>query len=191
MGVVEEPGLLQRHRVSVDEYYRMAEAGVFPPDARIELIEGEVIDMPPMNSRHYSAVLRLNRLLTHAASERAAVACQLPLGLSNRSEPEPDLLLLAPRADDYVYAKPTAEDVLLLIEVSDTTARYDRRIKVPLYARHGVTEVWIVDLDEGVLRFFRQPSGDRYLETTTAETPGLTPVAALPGLMVDLSGLLQ
>ena len=191
MGVVEEPGLLQRHRVSVDEYYRMAEAGVLPPDARVELIDGEVIDMPPMNSRHYSAVLRLNRLLTRAASERATVACQLPLGLSSRSEPEPDLLLLAPREDDYFGAKPTSKDVLLLIEVSDSTARYDRRIKVPLYARHGVTEVWIVDLDEGVLRFFRQPSEDRYLEITTVDAPGLTPVAALPGLMVDLSGLLQ
>lgn len=191
MGIVEEPGLLQRHRLTVDEYYRMAEAGVLAPDARVELIEGEIVDMPAMKSFHASAVGKLIPLLQLAVGSQALVWCQLPLRLDNRSEPEPDLMLVKPRADFYVGAHPTAADVLLLIEVSDTTSRYDREIKLPLYARHGVAEVWIVDLDNGVLRFFRKPSGGAYTDITATETPGMTSLPSLPGLSVDLSGLLS
>lgn len=191
MGIIEEPGLLQRHRLTVDEYYRMAEAGVLAPDARVELIEGEIVDMPAMKSLHASAVGKLGRLLHMAVGDRALVWCQLPLRLGERSEPEPDLMLLKPRSDFYADAHPTAGDVLLLIEVADTTSRYDRQIKVPLYARHGVAEVWIVDLDNGLLHFFRQPSGDDYTDITATETSGVTPLPSLPELSVDLSGLLR
>lgn len=122
MGLVEPPELLSRHRLTVDEYYRMAETGVLTADARVELIEGEIVDMAPMKSLRASVVSKLVALLTKAAADRALVWCQLPLRLSDRSEPEPDLMLLSPRADFYAEAHPTAADVLLLIEVSDTTA---------------------------------------------------------------------
>lgn len=168
----------------------MAEAGVFAPEAHVELIEGEVVDMAPMKSRHASVVARLLAALQKAAGDRALVWCQLPLHLGPRSEPEPDLMLLRPREDFYVQAHPNAGDVLLLIEVSDSTIDYDRGVKLPLYAQHGVAEVWIVDLDNNIVRFFRNGDGTAYTDITASETPRATPVAALPGMTIDLAGLL-
>jgi Uma2 family endonuclease len=190
MGIADSPAVLQRHRLTVDEYYRMGHAGVFAPDARVELIEGEVIDMAPIGTRHASAVKKLNALLSAAAGGSAIVAVQDPLRLSDASEPEPDLMLLRPRADFYAHAHPGPADVLLLIEVSDTTVAYDRGIKLDLYAKHRVAEVWIVDLDNNVVRFFRHGDGMAYTDITASETPRATPVAALPGVTIDLSGLL-
>jgi Uma2 family endonuclease len=191
MGNADSPAVLQRHRLTVEEYYRMAEAGVLAPDAQVELIEGEVVDMAPMKSRHASVVGRLLALLQKAAGDQALVWCQLPLHLDARSEPEPDLMLLRPRADFFAQAHPTADDVLLLIEVSDSTLSYDRGVKLPLYAKHGVAEVWIIDLDNKVVRFYRGNDGQNYTDITASETPHATPVAALPGVTIDLSGLLS
>jgi Uma2 family endonuclease len=194
MGVIEKLGdgasepLLMRHRLSVHDYRRMGEAGVFEPDARVELIEGEVIDMAPIGTRHAAMVTRLGRLL-RAAEDEAIVRVQNPIRLDDFSEPEPDLALVRHRDDFYAAAHPEAEDILLLIEVTDTSARYDREIKLPLYARHGVGEVWIVELEARLVRFFRQPDGDAYGDITATETPGRTPVAALPGVAIELSKL--
>jgi Uma2 family endonuclease len=190
MGAIETPSLLRRHLLTVDEYYRMAETGVLAADARVELIEGEIVDMAPIGTRHGSTVKRLVHLLTEAVGDRAIVAVQDPVRLSQRSEPQPDLMLLAPREDFYASAHPTAADVLLLIEVSDTTARYDRGIKLQLYARHGVSEVWIIDLDNRVLRTFRGPKDDTYTEVVETARPGLLSPQALPGVSIDASKLL-
>jgi Uma2 family endonuclease len=190
MGIADSPAVLQRHRLTVDEYHRMAEAGVLAADAHVELIEGEVVDMAPMKSRHASVVARLLAALQRAVGDKALVWCQLPLHLGPRSEPEPDLMLLRPRADFYAPAHPTADDVLLLIEVSDSTLDYDRSVKLPLYAKHRVAEVWIVDLDNNVARFFRHGDGTAYTDITASETPRATPVAALPGVTIDLANLL-
>lgn len=189
MGAIDHPPLLKRHRLTVADYYRMGEAGIFAPDARVELIEGEIIDMAPIGTRHGSTVKRLNALLVAAVGSRAIVSVQDPLRLDDLSEPEPDLMLLQARADFYAGAHPTAADVLLLIEVADTSARYDCEIKLPLYARHGVPEVWIVDLEARLVRFYRQPAGDAYVQATTTATPGRTPIAALPGTEIDLAQL--
>ncbi len=190
MGAIDELPLLQRHRLTVDEYYRMAEVGVLAPDARVELIDGEIIDMAPQKSRHASVVNELMRRLMRCAGDRALVSCQTPLRLSQRSEPGPDLMLLRPRADGYAQAHPNAADVLLLIEVADSSARYDREIKLPLYARHGVAEVWIVDLEAGLLRQRRQPAGESYAQAADTATPGAALLPGLPGADIDLSGLL-
>ena len=190
MGAIDNPPLLTRHRLSVADYYRMGEAGIFAPDARVELIEGEVIDMAPIGTRHGSAVKRLVALLTSALGARVIVAVQDPLRLNELSEPEPDLMLLKPRADFYADAHPTAADVLLLIEVADTSARYDREIKLPLYARHGVPEVWLVDLEARLLRFYSQPAGDAYAQSSTSASPGRRSIAALPGIEIDLAQIL-
>lgn len=125
-----------------------------------------------------------------AAGGRALVACQTPLRLGDRSEPEPDLMLLGSRTDRYGAEHPGAADVLLLIEVADSSPDDDQRIRLPLYARHGVAEVWIVDLLNGWIRFYRQPGDASYADITATETPGGTTVAALPGFEVDLSGVL-
>jgi Uma2 family endonuclease len=122
----------------------------------------------------------------------AVVTCQTPLRLSNRSEPEPDLMLLRPRADGYADSHPGAVDALLVIEVADSSARYDRQIKVPLYARYGVAEVWVFDLDAALLRCYRAPqAGDGYAEVNASDAPGLTPLPGLPGVSIDLQGLLR
>lgn len=191
MGAFDVP-LLARHRLSVAEYYRMAEAGIFPPDARVELIEGEVIDMAPQKSRHASVVSFLLNHLVRCAGDAGWVVCQVPLHLSENSEPEPDLMLLRPRADRYADAHPRAEDVLLLIEVADSSARYDREVKLPLYARHGVAQVWLVDLEagRGRMRFHSRLEGGEYSDISSTENPGVTPLPGLPGTTIDLGGLL-
>lgn len=193
MGVIEElPAELgvQRHRLTVEQYHRMAEAGVLAREARVELIEGVIVDMAPIGSRHAAAVKKLTALLTSAVGAQAIVSVQDPIRLGDRSEPQPDLALLRARDDFYAEATPTAADTLLVIEVAQATAAYDRQVKVPLYAQHGVPEVWIVDLDFSLVRFYRAPHGDRYTDITATETPGPTPVSMLPGVTVDLSGLL-
>ena len=190
MGAIDEPLVLQRHRITADEYQRLGAAQIIAPDARVELIEGEVIDMAPIGTRHWSTVSRLQRLLERAVGDRAVLASQSSLRLGTRSEPQPDLALFKPRDDFYATALPRAADTLLLIEVSDSTVRYDREVKLPLYARYGVAEYWIVDLEAGLLRMYREPAGERYAVSVETATPGIVRIAALPGVEFDLSGLL-
>ena len=189
MGHLEHPELLRRHRLTVDEYYRMSEVGVLPREARTELIEGEVIDLNSIGSRHARAVRFLTMALIEAAGPLALVSGQNPVRLSQHSEPVLDLALLRLRDDGYGESHPGPGDVLLIIEVADTSLEYDRRIKVPLYARHGVPEVWLLDLERRELRFFRQPVGEAYADITASESPARVPVPGLPGVSVDLSGL--
>ncbi len=190
MGALDELPLVTRHRITVTDYYRMAEVGLLAPDARVELIDGEVVDMAPIGSQHASVVARLAQQAMQLVGQRAVVWSQNPLRLDELTEPEPDLMLLAPRTDFYASAHPGPADVLLLIEVSHTSARYDREIKLPLYARHGVQEVWMVDLYAACVRFFRKPEGGQYTDITASETPGHVAVAALPGVAIDLTGVL-
>ncbi len=188
--MIDAEVVLNRHRLTVDEYHRMAEAGVLAPDARVELIEGELVDMASIGTRHAATVKRLNRLLTQAVGDRAIVSVQDPLRLSNRTETQPDLTLLKPRDDFYAETAPTGPDALLVIEVTDSNSNYDRRIKAPLYARHGVPERWIVDIDAGCVRILRAPLDGEYRDVTVLAAPGKIDVQAMPGISVDLSALL-
>ncbi len=189
MHVLEEPRI-KRHLLNVEQYHRMGELGVFAPDARIELIEGEVIEMAPMGTRHYAAVSRLTRLLTRAVGDTAIVNAQLPLRLNMMSEPEPDLSVLKPRADYYASALPTGADVFWVIEVSDSSLAYDVKVKADLYARNGVPAYWIVDLQASVLRVFSRPRDGSFADTSTIVSPAVTFLPGLDGLSVDLTGLL-
>jgi Uma2 family endonuclease len=180
----------RRHRITVDEYHRMAEVGLLAPDARVELIEGEIIDMAPIGTDHCFVVDELAELFIRAAAGKARIRVQGAVRLDRSSEPQPDVALLVPRPDQYRHAHPSPADVLLLIEVSDSTLRYDRDEKVPLYARHGIPEVWIIDLPHRELRIYRTPEGGSYLDLSVTKEPGLMSVAALPGVEVDLSGIL-
>src|SRR5688572_29078924 len=142
----------QRHRITVHDYHRMGEIGVFAPDARVELIEGEIIDMAPIGNDHQSIVDQLTRQLVTTVGEQAIVRVQGSIRLSQWSEPEPDVVLLKPRPDFYRGAEfAFGTDSLLVIEVSDTTLKYDRDIKVPLYARDGVPEAWVIDVNANAL----------------------------------------
>ena len=181
--------LYRRHRFTADEYHRMGESGLFGEDDRVELIEGEIIEMTPIGSRHAGTVKRLLQRLSQSVGTRAIVAVQDPLALATRSEPEPDIALLRPRDDFYTTSHPGPADVLLLVEVAEASLRYDREVKIPLYARHGIPAVWLVDLAGRELTAYEQPAGEGYLQTRV-----ITDLAevALPGrsdLTVDLSGL--
>jgi Uma2 family endonuclease len=151
-----------RRQFTVAEYYRMAAAGILDEDDRVELIEGEIIQMPSIGEAHASCVNRLNESLIIGAHGRAVVTVQNPLRVDDRSEPVPDLLLAHRRADFYAAAHPTPADVLLLIEVSDTTLTYDRGTKVPLYAHNGVSEIWVVDLQGQIIWVYREPTPTGY-----------------------------
>ena len=189
MGVIESPELLRRHRLTVDEYCRLTDAGVLGPEDRVELIEGEMVDMAPIGTRHALTVKELTRRLYRSVADDAVISVQDPLRVDDRSQPQPDLMILRVPADRYEQAHPAPADVWLLIEVSDTTARYDREIKVPLYARAGVQEVWVVDLEARLLRCYRGPLNGEYSHTQAAAAPGLMPLPGLPGLHIDMSGL--
>ncbi|MDQ3570631.1 MAG: Uma2 family endonuclease [Actinomycetota bacterium] len=153
-----------RHRFTVGEYHQMAEGGVFTEDDRVELLEGEIVEMAPIGSRHAACVKRIASLFHHELGERATIGVQDPVRLSEHSEPQPDVMLLRPRADYYAGSHPDPGDVLLLVEVAETTAAWDREHKLPLYASAGVTEVWIVDLAAGAVEAFRRPQGGAYRE---------------------------
>lgn len=176
--------------ITVDEYYDMAETGLLEPDARVELIEGEVVHMPSIGSLHGSTTEFLDHLLDRAVADRARVRGQLPVRLDNLSEPVPDVTVVKSRADRYALSHPTAADVLLIVEISNSTLRYDINVKVPLYARHGIPEVWIVDLKNNQLLTYRSPSEGRYRDTASTANPGKTSVPGVPDVVVDLSKLL-
>jgi Uma2 family endonuclease len=179
----------RRHRLSVDDYYRMAAAGILHGDARVELIEGEIIDMTPIGTSHGGTVNYLNRVLTESLGRQAIIAVQNPVRLGAFSEPQPDLMVLRPRGDFYRNEHPRAGDVLLLIEVADTTLRYDREVKMPLYARHGVVEVWLADLENRRLEIFRDPAPQGYRDIQPAAHLDRVPIQSLPDITLNLSEL--
>lgn len=152
----------KRHLVTAQEYLRMGATGVFAPGARLELIEGEIFEMAPIGPPHAGAVRRITRLLYERVGQDATVSVQAPFIAGQLSVPEPDLALLNPRSDDYDSAHPGREDVMLVIEVADTTLAMDLETKVPLYARGGVPEVWVVSVEERAVHVFREPGMKGY-----------------------------
>jgi len=186
MGMHMEP---QRHRITVHDYHRLAEIGVLAPDARVELIEGEIIDMAPIGNDHQSIVDQLTRILVRAAGDDAIVRTQGSIRLSQWSEPEPDVVLLKPRADFYRGEFALGTDALLVIEVSDTTLRYDRDRKVPLYARHGVPEVWVVDVVGNALLVYGDLRDGKYERHVALERPASVAVTHLSSVTLDVATL--
>jgi len=159
---------LTRHRFTVDEYHRMGEAGIFHEDDRVELIDGQVAEMTPIGPEHAACVDDLARWLTQRAGASLIVRIQNPLRLGTQDEPEPDLAVVRARPEGYRTAHPGPDDVLLVIEVADTSAHYDRQTKIPLYARAGIPEVWLVNLPAGTIEIHREPRGERYTDVRTA-----------------------
>ncbi|MBD2122706.1 Uma2 family endonuclease [Trichocoleus sp. FACHB-262] len=153
---------LLRRQFTVAKYHQMVEAGILTEDDRVELLEGEVIELWSISSRHAACVNRLTYLFHDRLRERAIVRVQNPVELSDRSEPQPDLVLLQLRPNLYEAGYPQAQDILLLVEVADTTVEFDQEIKMPLYAKSGVREVWLVDLNENAIAIYREPSLSGY-----------------------------
>ena len=153
---------LIRRCFTVAEYDRMVQAGILQEDDRVELIEGEIVEMAPIGSRHASCVDRLTQLLSDQVRLRAILRVQNPIRLGERSEPQPYIALLRPRPDFYAQAHPGPEDILLVVEVADTSAEGEREVKIPLYARAGIPEAWLVDLGGECIEVCRNPSVQGY-----------------------------
>ncbi|HEX8774386.1 MAG TPA: Uma2 family endonuclease [Pyrinomonadaceae bacterium] len=153
---------LAKHWITVDEYERMGEAGIFHPDSRLELLEGEIYEMSPIGSSHAACVKALSFLLNQLFGGTLLVSTQDPIRLNDFSEPQPDIALLRWRDDFYRHAHPVPTDVLLVIEVADTTVDSDRRVKIPLYARAAIKEVWLVNLPAEQIEIYAEPAGDAY-----------------------------
>lgn len=180
-----------KHRFTVADYYRMAETGVLQPDARVELLNGEIIDMSPIGPFHGGVVKRLIDLFTQKTKGRWLVSAQDPVRLDDHSEPEPDLMLLKRAAGDYTNRHPEPNDVLLLIEVSDTTLELDRTDKLSAYGRAGIPEVWIVNLVEQVVEVYREPHFTGYGSKTVLNTGDNAQPLAFTDVSVNVGELLK
>lgn len=154
--------LVDHHTFTVDEYHRMIETGILTEDDRVELINGEIIAMSPINSPHNGRVIRINALFSNLLGQRAVIGVQGPLQIPSISEPEPDIMLLKPRHDFYSDSHPQPKDVYLLIEVADSSLTIDRQIKLPLYATANVPEVWIVNVADQQVEIYRTPVDGQY-----------------------------
>jgi Uma2 family endonuclease len=181
--------LPRRHRLTVEEYNRMGEAGIFHPEARTELIDGEIIDMAPPGSRHAGTVNQLDSLLQAVVGPNAIVLVQNPIWLGRYSEPQPDLALAKPRRNFYRSAHPQPDDLLLVVEVADSSLRFDRDVKAALYARHVVPEVWLIDVRAKRLARYRNPASGVYEQVDEPDLGAPIDVPAGPNLRVDLAPL--
>jgi Uma2 family endonuclease len=156
------PVQVNRRSFTVGEYRRMGEAGIFSEDDRVELIAGEIVVMSPIGKRHAATVDVLGEIVRERLGRSVIVRVQNPIQLDDFSEPQPDIAVLKRREDFYRSAHPRPEDILLVIEVSETTLEYDRKVKVPLYARAGIPETWVVNLPEERSEAYADPSDGAY-----------------------------
>lgn len=179
------------HRFSVKDYYRMADAGLFPPGKRVELLEGEIKNMMPVGPFHSGVVNRLNRYFQSISNGRWLVTAQNPVRLSNYSEPQPDVVIVSPSADDYTLRHPRPEDVLLLVEVADTSLEYDEGEKLAAYGHAGIEEYWVVNLRDQCVQMHREPHYTGYARTTVLRAGEFASPATFPDVKVDIASLLH
>lgn len=177
------------HRFTREDYHAIAEAGILGEDDRVELIAGEIITQMPIGTVHAGTVKRLNQLFTHLVRGRCIVSVQDPVALDPFSEPQPDLALLRPRPDFCANAHPEPGDVLLIVEVADTTLAFDREEKIPLYAAVGIPEVWLVDLSDKSVHVFRLPVQGAYTEMTRHRAGASIAIQGLPDASLAVSDL--
>ncbi len=180
---------VSRRLFTADEYEQMAEAGILHEDDRLELLEGEIVEMTPIGPPHSGCVNQLNRLFTSRIGDRAVVAVQNPIRLGTLSEPQPDVVLLEPRADFYSTTHAGPDDVLLLVEVS-SSAPFDRLVKMPLYARYGIRQAWLVDVDAKVVEVYRLTGEGSYGDPELVQGPARVPVDAFPDVSVTAADIL-
>jgi Uma2 family endonuclease len=186
---VQAPVQAQRKLFTTAEYHQMIQTGVFDEDDRLELVEGEVTEMSPISSNHAGGVNRLSELLRERLKGRALVSVQNPVHLSEYSEPQPDLALLRPRADYYAGSHPTPDDALLVVEIAETSAGLDRNVKMPMYARAGIAEAWLVSLADGWIEVYREPSSVGYLLTRRVLSGATLSLQAFPDDELAVSDL--
>lgn len=179
-----------RRQFTVEEFQRMAEVGILREDDRLELIDGEIIEMAPVGERHNSGVLRVSDIFYERVGASVLISSQGPIRLGKKSEPQPDVMLLRRRPDYYRSSLPQPSDVFLIVEVADTSLEYDRQTKARHYARSGVPELWIVDLTHDVILVFRDPSSKGYQTVqVTRRGEAISPLA-FPDISILVADLL-
>lgn len=181
---------LTRRRFTASEYHQMAEAGILTEDDRIELIDGEIIEMSPIGSWHASEVDRLTELFVHGFSDRALIRIQNPIRLSEYTEPQPDVTLLHRRADYYAAHAPAPEDIFLVVEIADTSLAYDRQVKMRLYAQSSIAEYWVIDLKAETVTVHREPGPDGYGITQVVRRGEQIAPTAFPDRPVTVDSML-
>lgn len=179
-----------KHLTNLDEWRRMGEANIFPANSHIELIDGEILEMAPIGSHHASHLKRIVKLMTILTKDAAIASVQDPLQLGDLSEPEPDFMLLRPVPDFYYENHPTANDVLLLIEVADSSLTYDQNQKLRLYALHGVAEYWLLNLNDLCLEVYREPYGESYAQKSTLRKGDTVALSQLPNISIQVADIL-
>ena len=181
----------QKHKVCVSEWHKMGKYNIFPPDARMELIKGEIIDMAPIGPSHAGCVINLIEMFANQKGKTALINVQNPIQLGNLSEPEPDLVLLRPVSHFYREKHPTVEDIFLLIEVSDTTIKHDRETKIPLYATDGIVESWLIDLNEFQVEVYLNPTANGYTNKRIFGSEQILIPSQLPHIEIPVSDILM
>ena len=188
LGVLTRLPTVPRRRLTVDEYHRLGEVGILTEDDRVELIEGELVAMAPIGSEHIASTNALTRLLVLAVGDRGIVSVQNPVRLTRHSEPQPDFTVLRPR-DDYRRTMPRPKDTMLAVEVANTSLAYDRTVKLALYARSNIPEVWIVNLTTTEVEVYRSPVDDRYSLATRAGRSDTLTISALPDVRIPVAAI--
>jgi len=178
-------------RFTTAEYYRMVAAGILGEDDRVELVDGRVVEMTPIGPRHAGCVKEITRLLYRALGDAVIIGVQDPVTLGDGFEPQPDVLVLRRPPEGFRRRHPGPADVLLLIEVSDASLEYDRGTKVPLYARAGIAEVWIVDLDGARIEVYRTPSGEGYRDVRAVSRGEMLSPSAFPDVVIPAAEVLD
>ena len=175
---------------TVSEYHRLIEAGILSEDDRVELIDGEIIEMTPIGSHHSGRVNRLNALFGSSLGQRVIISIQNPIQLDDHSEPQPDLSLLKLRADFYIDAHPTPTDVLLVIEVAETSVEIDREVKLPKYAESLIPEAWIVNIPGDVLEVYIRPQNGVYQEKQYLRRGQTLTLQSMPDIRLNVNDIL-
>ncbi|MFN8632605.1 MAG: Uma2 family endonuclease [Chloroflexota bacterium] len=181
---------VKRWKFTVDDYYRMGELGIFPPDARVELVDGDVYEMPPSGPEHAGKILRTDFRFTRLVQERAMVRIQSAVHLPDRSEPEPDLALVAPRDDFYESAHPTVDEIFLIVEIAASTLTFDSRQKAAAYAKAGISDYWVVDLVHRQVIVHRDPMDGVYQSVLAFSRQATLTLLAFPDLSIPVSDIL-
>jgi Uma2 family endonuclease len=181
---------VRKHLTDIYEWQKLGEANIFPPDSRIELIEGEILEMAPIGFNHSGHLNRINKLFSKLIPDDVVISVQNPLQLGDLSEPEPDFMLLKPHNDSYSSRHPTADDVLLLIEVADSSLSFDQNQKLRLYARFNIPEYWLMNLNDACVEVYRQPHGDCYGEKTTLRVGDTVTLSQLNQVIINIADIL-
>jgi Uma2 family endonuclease len=189
-GLLARNPWVARRPITVAEYHRMGEVGILDEDDRVELIEGQLVAMAPIGSDHSGTVNAINHLLVLTVGNRGVVGVQNPVHLDDHSEPQPDFTVLKPRVDFYKRATPRPNEVLLIIEVANSSLNYDRGVKRSLYARHGILEFWIVNLAAQEVEVCRSPTGEGYGSVSRVGIEGTLEIEALPGATIAAAAFL-